>query len=65
MPAEDVLRRAARLGCNLSAGAIVVVTEVRSTRPRQLTALVADDYPGAVAQLLDGRLYALLPADSR
>ena len=65
MPAEDVLRRAAGLGCNLTGGAIVVVTEVRSTRPRQLTALVADDHPGAVAQLLDGRLYALLPAESR
>ncbi len=65
MPAEDVLRRAARLGGDLSGGAIVVVTEVRSTRPRQLTALVADDCPGAVAQLLDDRLYALLPADSR
>ena len=65
MPAEDVLRRAARLGCNLSGGAIVVVTEVRSTRPRQVTALVSDDYPGAVAQLLDGRIYALLPADTR
>ena len=65
IPAEDVLRRAARLGCDLSAGAIVVVTEVRSTRPQQLTALVSDDYPGAVAQLLDGRIYALLPADTR
>lgn len=64
MPAEDVLRRAARLGCDLSGGAIVVVTEVRSTRPRQLTALVSDDCPGAIAQLLDERLYALLPADS-
>ena len=65
MPAEDALRRAARLGCDLSGGAIVVVTEVRSTRPHQLTALVSDDYPGAVAQLLDGRIYALLPAESR
>ena len=63
--ADDVMRRAARLGCDLSAGAIVVVTEVRSTRPQQLTALVSDDYPGAVAQLLDGRIYALLPADTR
>ena len=65
IPADDMMRRAARLGCDLSAGAIVVVTEVRSTRPQQLTALVSDDYPGAVAQLLDGRIYALLPADIR
>ena len=62
IPADDVLRRAARLGCDVSAGAIVVITEVRSTRPRQVTALVSDDYPGAVAELLDGRIYALLPA---
>ncbi len=62
VPAEDVLRRGARLGSDLSGGAIVVVTEVRSTRPRQLTALVSDDYPGAIAELLDGRIYALLPA---
>ena len=59
--AEDVLRRAARLGCDLSRGATVVITEVRSTRPRQLTALMSDDYPGAIAELLDGRIYALLP----
>ncbi len=62
VPADDVLRRGARLGTDLSGGAIVVVTEVRSTRPRQLTALVSDDYPGAIAELLDGRIYALLPA---
>ena len=65
VPAEDVLRRGARLGSDLSGGAIVVVTEVRSTRPRQLTALVSDDYPGAIAELLDGRIYALLPAGAR
>ncbi len=62
LPAADALRRAARLGCDLSRGATVVVTEVRSMRPRQLTALVSDDYPGAIAELLDGRIYALLPA---
>jgi sugar diacid utilization regulator len=57
----EVVRRAARLGCELVSGALVVVTEARSSRPRQAMALIAVDCPGAMSALSDGRIYAVLP----
>jgi sugar diacid utilization regulator len=58
----EVVRRAARLGCDLVRGAVLLVTAVTSSRPRQGMAVVAGEYPGAIAELIDGRIYALLPA---
>ncbi|HEX8208433.1 MAG TPA: helix-turn-helix domain-containing protein [Solirubrobacteraceae bacterium] len=58
----DIVRRAARLGCDLSRGAVVLCAELTTDRPRHVVATVAGDYPGALAQHLDGRVYALLPA---
>ncbi len=70
----EIARRAARLGCDLSAGAVALVAEVRSARPRHTAALITGDHPGAIAESLtvqteDGeeeplRIYALLPAKS-
>jgi hypothetical protein len=74
--ASDATRRAARLGCDLGHGAIAVVAEVRSSRPRHAAALIAGEHPGAIAEVLDGppsegegddtrdttRIYAILPA---
>jgi sugar diacid utilization regulator len=57
----DVVRRAGRLGCDLSGGAAVLCAELTSERPRHVVALIASEYPGALAQLVDGRVYALLP----
>jgi sugar diacid utilization regulator len=64
--ADDVVRRAARLGCELSRGAVALVAEVRSARPRHAAALIASEHPGAIAEPLpaadDGeRVYAILP----
>jgi hypothetical protein len=59
---QDVVRRGARLGCELARGALAVVTEVRSSRPRQAMALIAADCPGAMTGLSEGRAYALVPA---
>jgi sugar diacid utilization regulator len=58
----EVARRAARLGCDLVRGAVLLVTAVKSSRPRQAMAVVASEYPGAIAELIEGRIYALLPA---
>jgi sugar diacid utilization regulator len=59
-PAE-VVRRAARLGCDLSGGAVVLCAELTTDRPRHVVATVTGEHPGALAQAGDGRVYALLP----
>jgi PucR C-terminal helix-turn-helix domain/GGDEF-like domain len=72
---KDTARRAARLGCDLSRGAVALVAEVRSARPRHAAALITGEHPGAIAEPLvstaahpdssEGpveRVYAVLPA---
>src|SRR4051812_45133923 len=63
LEADDVLRRAARLGCDLSRGAVALCAELSSDRPRHVVATIAGEHPGALAQHMDGsgRVYALLP----
>jgi hypothetical protein len=58
----DVAAKAARLGCDLSRGAIALVAEISSTSPSHATALVESEYEGSIAELSDGRLHAILPA---
>jgi sugar diacid utilization regulator len=70
-PAET-MSRAARLGCDLSEGAVALVAEARSARPRHAAALIAGEHAGAIAEPLPPsagapddapqRVYALLPA---
>jgi DNA-binding PucR family transcriptional regulator len=60
--AEDIARRAHRLGCDISAGAVVLCAELTTERPRHVVATIAGEYAGALAQHIDGRVYALLPA---
>jgi PucR C-terminal helix-turn-helix domain/GGDEF-like domain len=62
---QDVVRRAGRLGCDLSNGALVLCAGLTTERPRHVVALIASEYPGALAQLVDGRLYALLPGSDQ
>jgi len=57
----DAERRAARLGCELGGGAIVLVAEVRSQRPRGAAALVESEWAGALAEPIDSLLFAILP----
>jgi hypothetical protein len=68
---EEIVRGAARGGCDLRGGAVAVVCELHVERPRHVVALVRDDWPGALAQhVTDGagfappRLVALLPLRS-
>jgi DNA-binding PucR family transcriptional regulator len=65
LDAQDVVRRAGRLGCDLSGGALALCAELTSERPRHVVALIASEYPGALAQLVDGRVYALLPGSDQ
>ncbi len=67
--AADVVRRAGRLGCDLTNGAVVLCAELSSERPRHVVALIASEYPGALAQHVEGgpagRVYALLPGEDQ
>ena len=59
---REVVRRAGRLGCDLSRGAVVLCAELTTDRPRHVVATIAGEYAGALAQHMEGRVYALLPA---
>lgn len=67
----EVMRRAGRMGCDLSSGAVALVAEVPGARPRHAAAMITGDHPGALAEALESgeeagaaaaHLYALLPA---
>jgi PucR C-terminal helix-turn-helix domain len=65
----EIVRRAARLSCDLSGGAAILCTELTVDRPRLVVAMIAAEHPGALAQELDGvgpdarpRVYAALPS---
>jgi sugar diacid utilization regulator len=58
---REVVRRAARLGCDLGRGAVVLCAELTTERPRHVLATITGDEPGAIAEQLDGRVYAVLP----
>jgi PucR family transcriptional regulator, purine catabolism regulatory protein len=59
---RDVVRRAARLGCDLSRGAVVLCAELETDRPRHVVATICGEVPGALAEVFENRVYALLPA---
>ena len=64
---REVVRRAGRLGCDLSRGAVVLCAELSTDRPRHVVATIAGEHPGALAQHMETpgdapRVYALLPA---
>jgi sugar diacid utilization regulator len=68
-PAE-ITRRARRLGCDVTQGAVMLCVEVEGGRPRMVAAAVNAEYPGAFAEPLDieggdssaQRVWAVLPA---
>ena len=63
--AEEILRRGARLGCDLRRGAVALCAELSTERPRHMAARVSGEHEGVLAHCLDtagGRLYALVPA---
>jgi sugar diacid utilization regulator len=60
----DVVRRAGRLGTDLSKGAVGLCAEIDGGRPRHVATSIGADHDGALAEWLpdDGRVIALLPA---
>jgi sugar diacid utilization regulator len=58
----EATSKAARLGCDLARGAIALVAEIESASPSHASALVEAEYAGSLAELANGRLYAVLPA---
>ena len=64
MDPGEIVRRAGRLGCDLSRGAVVLCAELTTDRPRHVVATIAGEYPGALAQHMDDRVYAVLPAET-
>jgi hypothetical protein len=59
--AEEVLSRAASLGCDLSAGAVAVCAELATERPRHVAARLASEHKGVLAHCLEERVYGLVP----
>jgi sugar diacid utilization regulator len=64
---HDVVVKAARLGCDLARGAVVLCAQLSADRPRHVVAMISGDHPGALAQHMElpgeaPRVYALLPA---
>ncbi len=57
----DLIRRASRLGCDLSRGAAVLAGAPAADRTHRYMAAVRADFPKAFIQRLDGRVYAVLP----
>jgi hypothetical protein len=58
----DLARRAARLGCDLSAGFVGLCANTNGRGPGRLIASLSAELPGVLAQTMEGgRVYALLP----
>jgi hypothetical protein len=57
----DVVRRAARMGCDLGEGYAAVCADPGQRSPGRLIAAISSELPGALAQAVNGRVFALLP----
>jgi sugar diacid utilization regulator len=58
---HDVVRRARRLGVDLAEGAVALVADPGGRAPGRIVAAIAAERSDALAQVVDGRVYALLP----
>lgn len=58
---RELVRRAARLGCDISGGAVALCAELTAERPRLVIATIVDTCPGAIAERVEGRVVAILP----
>lgn len=63
LDAAEVTRRAARMGCDLARGAVILAADPPPQRTHRLMAAIKADCPDAFVQQLEGRVYAVLPAD--
>lgn len=61
VPEEELLRRAYRLGSDLSAGAVALCGRLSVERPRYVVDLIRGHQPRALIEALESRVYALVP----
>jgi sugar diacid utilization regulator len=62
LSAGDIVRRAVRLGCDVTRGAVVLCADGDPNRPHRMMATIAGEVPGALTQSVERRIYAVLPA---
>ncbi|MBV9213621.1 MAG: helix-turn-helix domain-containing protein [Actinobacteria bacterium] len=62
LPEEEILRRAHRLGADLSAGGVALCAELKHARPQHVVGIIREEHPQVLAEHLNNRIYALLPA---
>jgi sugar diacid utilization regulator len=62
LSSADIVRRAVRLGCDVTRGVVVLCADGDPDRPRRTMATIAAEVPDALMQSLDGRVYAVIPA---
>jgi sugar diacid utilization regulator len=66
----EITKRARRLGCDITFGAVMLCVAVEGGRPRMVAAAIGAEYPGAFAEPLDSasgdagaqQVWAVLPA---
>jgi sugar diacid utilization regulator len=58
---EEALRAAQAAGFDAAGGLVVLVTDA-TTRPHEAVALIQSEAPGALVEVADRRVYALVPA---
>jgi sugar diacid utilization regulator len=61
LDAHDVVRRARRLGTDLAEGAVALVADPQGRAPGRLIAAISAERPDSLAQVVNDRVYALLP----
>jgi sugar diacid utilization regulator len=62
LEAADIVRRARRLGTDLSEGAVALVADPHGRAPGRLLAAIAGERSDALAQTVGDRVYALIPS---
>jgi sugar diacid utilization regulator len=65
LDAAEVVRRAQRMRCDISRGALILAADPAPERTHRLMAAIKADCPDAFVQRLDGRVYAVIPAPDR
>src|SRR3954469_20184710 len=61
LEASDIVRRARRLGTDLSEGAVALVADPQGRAPGRLLAAISAERADALAQTVGDRVYALIP----
>jgi len=59
----DIVRRAARLGCDLSNGAVGLCADPGPRSPGRVLAAIGAEHPDALAQVYEDKVYAVLSGD--